>query len=135
MTVLLYTSQLRLPTRPEEFLATLERVYSVHHCYGTPSDAGFRYDMHSAGYQGKQDGFKVTYAHIFCRPEQIKAEMADSLEALERVHDGRLCYGPPIESVLFYGMHSTDYQVRQDNFKISDGQGTSLLGPATHHLV
>ena len=41
-------------------------------------------------------------------------------EAMERVYGGHLCYGPPIESGFYYDMHSADYQVKQDDFKVID---------------
>merc|ERR1712002_248326 len=41
-------------------------------------------------------------------------------EAMERVYAGHLCYGPPIEQGFYYDMHSADYSVRDDDYKVLD---------------
>jgi len=41
-------------------------------------------------------------------------------EAMERVYGGHLCYGPPIENGFYYDMHSNDYSVKDDDYKVLD---------------
>jgi len=41
-------------------------------------------------------------------------------EAMERVYGGHLCYGPPIENGFYYDMHSSDYSVKDEDYKCID---------------
>ena len=41
-------------------------------------------------------------------------------EAMERVYGGCLCYGPPIEQGFYYDMHSNDYSVKDEDYKVLD---------------
>eukprot|EP00092_Neocalanus_flemingeri_P024362 GFUD01026418.1.p1 GENE.GFUD01026418.1~~GFUD01026418.1.p1 ORF type:complete len:743 (-),score=268.24 GFUD01026418.1:167-2395(-) len=41
-------------------------------------------------------------------------------EAMERVYAGHLCYGPPIEQGFYYDMHSSEYSVKDDDYKCLD---------------
>jgi len=41
-------------------------------------------------------------------------------EAMERVYGGHLCYGPPIENGFYYDMHSNEYSVKDDDYKVLD---------------
>jgi len=41
-------------------------------------------------------------------------------EAMERVYGGHLCYGPPIDQGFYYDMHSNEYSVKDDDYKVLD---------------
>merc|ERR1712002_1439924 len=40
--------------------------------------------------------------------------------AMERVYGGHLCYGPPIDQGFYYDMHSNEYSVKDDDYKVLD---------------